>query len=101
MNGWVRFGIVWVILMMMPSYGFIEKTIIAGVVYWILGALFPDQSNKSDDASAQVTSSSSISKPKSEQIIVNGKRMKVCPSCNAKVDEEANWCPQCGHQFKV
>lgn len=104
MNGWVKFGIVWLIAMMMPDYGFVMNIVVGMVVgmvvFSILDVLFPDKAKKSEQSSNQVMPSSSIHKPKSEQLIVDGKHMKVCPSCNAKVSPDANWCPQCGHQFK-
>ncbi|GHP14456.1 hypothetical protein YK48G_18810 [Lentilactobacillus fungorum] len=100
MNGWVKFGIVWLIYMMMPDYGFVMKTVVGMVAFLILDVLFPDKAKKSEQSSNQVMPSSSTHKPQSEQLIVDGKHMKVCPSCNAKVSADANWCPQCGHQFK-
>ena len=100
MNGWVKFGIVWLIFMMMPYYGFITKTFIGMVIFLILDVLFPDKSKNSEQSSNQIMPPSSTSKPKSVSVIENGQEKKVCPECNAKVSPDANWCPQCGHQFK-
>lgn len=73
--------------------------------YWngyflILDVLFPDKSKNSEQSSNQIMPPSSTSKPKSVSVIENGQEKKVCPECNAKVSPDANWCPQCGHQFK-
>ncbi|MEE8823445.1 hypothetical protein LASUN_10570 [Lentilactobacillus sunkii] len=100
MNGWIKFGIVWLIFMMMPDYGFIMKIIVGIVIFLILDALFPDNSKKNSESANQVMPSSLTTESKSEQITGGDKHRKLCPSCNTMVDEEANWCPKCGHEFK-
>lgn len=95
MNNWLKFGIVWGILMIFRVPFGLMGMVIGAVCFAVLDFLF---GSKDDSSHENVESSGN--KPKSVSIIENGKEKKVCPECNAKVSPDANWCPQCGHQFK-
>lgn len=94
----------------MSRLGFLFLVIVLGLFVrfpaWVMvlfGAayeLYYESTHKKNNSSSSDRRISSASKPKSVSVIENGQEKKVCPDCNAKVSSDANWCPQCGHQFK-